>query len=85
MGNNPGILFDLPFAPSQVMIRGYREKSHRCLKYAIEALIIDEGLLDASVLDHFSYAIGGKVLITVASIIPNLQEWSSPPPGPFLR
>jgi uncharacterized protein (UPF0332 family) len=36
--------------------RGYREKSHRCLKYAVEALLVDEGLLDASVLVHFSYA-----------------------------
>ena len=39
------------------MGRGYREKSHRCLKYAVEALLVDEGPLDSSVLDHFSYAI----------------------------
>lgn len=41
---------------SKVMGRGYREKSHRCLKYAVEALLIDEGQLEPSVLDHFSFA-----------------------------
>jgi uncharacterized protein (UPF0332 family) len=41
---------------SVVMARGYREKSHRCLKYAVEALFVDEGMLDSSVLDHFSFA-----------------------------
>lgn len=41
---------------SMVMGRGYREKSHRCLKYAVEALLVDEGRLDSSVLDHFSFA-----------------------------
>jgi uncharacterized protein (UPF0332 family) len=41
---------------SLVLGRGYREKSHRCLKYAVEALLVDEGLLDSGVLDHFSYA-----------------------------
>lgn len=41
---------------SLVLGRGYREKSHRCLKYAVEALLVDEGLLDGSVLVHFSYA-----------------------------
>lgn len=41
---------------SMVMGRGYREKSHRCLKYAVEALLVDEGRLDSSVLVHFSYA-----------------------------
>jgi uncharacterized protein (UPF0332 family) len=38
------------------MGRGYREKSHRCLKYAIETLLVDEGQLESSVLDQFSYA-----------------------------
>jgi uncharacterized protein (UPF0332 family) len=41
---------------SLVLGKGYREKSHRCLKYAVEALLVDEGLLDAHVLEHFSYA-----------------------------
>ncbi len=41
---------------SLVMEKGYREKSHRCLKYAMEALIVDEGQLDSSVLGQFSYA-----------------------------
>jgi uncharacterized protein (UPF0332 family) len=41
---------------SQVFKKGYREKSHRCLKYAIEALLVDEGLLDRNVMEHFSFA-----------------------------
>jgi uncharacterized protein (UPF0332 family) len=41
---------------SQVFNRGYREKSHRCLKYAIEALLVDEGLLEPVVMEHFSFA-----------------------------
>jgi uncharacterized protein (UPF0332 family) len=41
---------------SQVFLKGYREKSHRCLKYAIEALLVDEGVLDPVVLTHFSFA-----------------------------
>jgi uncharacterized protein (UPF0332 family) len=41
---------------SQVFSRGYREKSHRCLKYAVEALLVDEGVLAPEVLDHFSFA-----------------------------
>ncbi|WP_292729332.1 hypothetical protein [Methanoculleus sp.] len=32
----------------------YREKSHSCLRYAVEALYVDEGLLPASVLEDFS-------------------------------
>jgi len=35
---------------------GYREKSHSCLRYAIEALYVDEGLLPASVLEDFNFA-----------------------------
>ena len=41
---------------SQVFGKGYREKSHRCLKYAVEALFVDQGLLDPVVLEHFSFA-----------------------------
>ena len=41
---------------SKVLGKGYREKSHRCLKYAIEALLIDEGILDPKILEHFSFA-----------------------------
>lgn len=41
---------------SQVFLQGYREKSHRCLKFAVEALLVDEGLLEPAVLDHFSFA-----------------------------
>ena len=41
---------------SQVFKKGYREKSHRCLKYAIEALLVDEGKLEPAVLEHFSFA-----------------------------
>lgn len=35
---------------------GYREKSHSCLRYAVEALYVDEGLLLASVLEDFNFA-----------------------------
>ena len=41
----------------RVFALGYREKSHRCLKYAIEALLVDTGTLDRDVLDQFSFAI----------------------------
>lgn len=39
-----------------VYARGFREKSHRCLKYAVEALLVDEGVLPHEVLDQFSFA-----------------------------
>ncbi len=29
---------------------------HRCLKFAVEALLVDEGLVDKKVLEVFSYA-----------------------------
>jgi uncharacterized protein (UPF0332 family) len=41
---------------SQVFARGYREKSHRCLKYAIEALLVDESALGREVLEQFSFS-----------------------------
>ncbi len=41
---------------SMVFSKGYREKSHRCLKYAVEALIVDEGVLGPEVLEQFSFA-----------------------------
>ncbi|MEI7649025.1 MAG: HEPN domain-containing protein [Methanomicrobiales archaeon] len=41
---------------SLVFAKGYREKSHRCLKYAVEALLVDQGVLDPVVLEHFSFA-----------------------------
>lgn len=39
-----------------VFARGYREKSHSCLRYAVEALYVDEGLLPASILEDFNFA-----------------------------
>ncbi|KCZ73222.1 hypothetical protein ANME2D_00282 [Candidatus Methanoperedens nitroreducens] len=36
--------------------KGYREKSHTCLKYAIESLFVDNGLLDNSLVQDFGYA-----------------------------
>lgn len=39
-----------------VFSRGYREKSHFCLRYAIEALYVDEGLLPVSTLEDFTFA-----------------------------
>jgi len=41
---------------SQIFGKGYREKSHRCLRYAVEALLVDEGELGPDVLNHFSFA-----------------------------
>ena len=41
---------------SRVFGKGYREKSHRCLKYAVEALLVDQGGIDPVVLEHFSFA-----------------------------
>jgi uncharacterized protein (UPF0332 family) len=41
---------------SKVLGKGFREKSHRCLKYAIEALLVDEGILDIKILEQFSFA-----------------------------
>ncbi|QYZ79849.1 HEPN domain-containing protein [Methanofollis formosanus] len=39
-----------------VFARGYREKSHTCLRYAVEALYIDEKILLPSVLEDFIFA-----------------------------
>lgn len=36
--------------------KGYREKSHTCLRYAIEALFVDEGVLSPEILENFLYA-----------------------------
>lgn len=33
--------------------KGYREKSHFCLKVAIQALYVDEGTLDKKYVDDF--------------------------------
>lgn len=36
-----------------VFKEGYREKSHTCLRYAVEALLVDEGLLPSKILVNF--------------------------------
>lgn len=36
--------------------RGYREKSHTCLKFAIEAIFVDSGVLDRKLLQDFDYS-----------------------------
>ncbi len=36
--------------------KGFREKSHTCLKYAIESLFVDSGLLDSTLVNDFGYA-----------------------------
>jgi len=41
---------------SRVFAKGYREKSHRCLRYAVEALLIDSRELDPDILNSFSFA-----------------------------
>jgi uncharacterized protein (UPF0332 family) len=40
--------------------KGYREKSHACLKHAIEALFVDEGIIDSDLLDDFDYAMRSR-------------------------
>ncbi len=39
-----------------IFSKGYREKSHVCIKYAIESLFVDTGILDNRLLQDFSYA-----------------------------
>ncbi len=39
-----------------IFSKGYREKSHTCIKYAIESLFVDTGALDKRFLQDFSYA-----------------------------
>lgn len=39
-----------------VFAKGYREKSHACLRYALEAIYIDEKHLPSSILDDFTFA-----------------------------
>ncbi|WP_048152561.1 HEPN domain-containing protein [Methanolacinia paynteri] len=39
-----------------VFSEGYREKSHSCLLYAAEALLLDEGIIDREVVEAFSHA-----------------------------
>ena len=41
---------------SQVFGKGYREKSHRCLKYAVEALLVDQGATRSGSAGTFSFA-----------------------------
>ncbi len=39
-----------------IFSKGFREKSHICLKYGIESLFVDNGLLDNQLLQDFDYA-----------------------------
>lgn len=39
-----------------IFSKGYREKSHTCIKYAIESLFVDTGSLDNQLLQDLSYA-----------------------------
>jgi uncharacterized protein (UPF0332 family) len=39
-----------------VFRKGYREKSHSCLKYAVEALLVDSALIEGSILEDFTWA-----------------------------
>lgn len=40
-------------ARALLFAKGYREKSHVCLKHAIQALYVDEGLLDQKYVEQF--------------------------------
>lgn len=39
---------------------GYREKSHFCLKQAIEALFVDKGIINSELLDDFDFAMKSR-------------------------
>lgn len=39
-----------------IFSKGYREKSHTCLKFAVESLFVDEGLINQELLDDFDFA-----------------------------
>lgn len=40
-------------ARALLFAKGYREKSHACLKFAIQALYVDEGILEQKFVDDF--------------------------------
>ncbi|MEN4017544.1 MAG: HEPN domain-containing protein [Methanobacterium sp.] len=40
--------------------RGYREKSHICLKFAIEAIFVDNGLISEDILEDFDFAMRAR-------------------------
>lgn len=40
-------------AKALLFAKGYREKSHACLKFAIQALYVDEGILEQKFVDDF--------------------------------
>lgn len=40
--------------------RGYREKSHICLKFAIEDLFVDNNLISEDILDDFDFAMKAR-------------------------
>lgn len=63
-----------------IFSKGYREKSHTCLKYAIESLFVDTGALDNRLLQNFSYAMKireGADYGSVYSEDSSLELWNS--------
>lgn len=40
--------------------KGYREKSHICLKFAIKALFVDEGLISEDLLEDFDFSMKAR-------------------------
>lgn len=40
-------------ARALLFAKGYREKSHVCLKYAIQALYVEKGILDKKYVEQF--------------------------------
>lgn len=40
--------------------KGYREKSHICLKFAIIALFVDEGLISEDLLEDFDFSMKAR-------------------------
>jgi len=46
MGDDSSLLFDIPRRPGTAFRKGFREKSHFCLKAAIQELYADAGLIE---------------------------------------
>jgi len=39
-----------------LLSKGYREKSHICLKHAIETIFVDKNLISEDIFDNFDFA-----------------------------
>ena len=58
-----------------VFEEGYREKTHSCLRSAVEALLLDKGLIDTEVTDGFSYAMRVREAADYNSPTKRMRQW----------